>query len=95
MNQQFFLEIALSIVCLPVFSCQQQSTTPQPSLTFQSADNPSSSAVVAQNNTDSDARLTTKGYGESQPIADNQTPDGGDNPEGRAKNRRVEVIISK
>ncbi|MEM8777517.1 MAG: OmpA family protein [Cyanobacteria bacterium P01_G01_bin.49] len=40
-------------------------------------------------------RLKTKGYGESQPVANNQTPDGKDNPEGRTKNRRVEVIISK
>ncbi|MES2336723.1 MAG: OmpA family protein [Pseudomonadota bacterium] len=33
------------------------------------------------------ARLGTKGYGESQPIASNQTPDG------QAANRRVEIKI--
>ena len=37
--------------------------------------------------------LIAKGYGEAQPVADNQKPNGEDNPEGRAKNRRVEVII--
>jgi outer membrane protein OmpA-like peptidoglycan-associated protein len=39
------------------------------------------------------SRLTTKGFGKKYPIALNQTEDGRDNPAGRAKNRRVEVII--
>ena len=44
-------------------------------------------------NFDADAnRLKTKGFGESKPIAENET-NGADNPEGREKNRRVEVII--
>ncbi len=38
-------------------------------------------------------RLIAKGYGESQPIAPNTNPDGTDNPEGRALNRRVEFRI--
>jgi outer membrane protein OmpA-like peptidoglycan-associated protein len=38
-------------------------------------------------------RLTTKGFGERYPVASNANPDGTDNPRGRAKNRRVEVII--
>lgn len=33
--------------------------------------------------------------GEAQPIAPNTRPDGADNPEGRARNRRVEVIIPR
>ena len=37
--------------------------------------------------------LVTKGMGESNPVAPNNHPDGSDNPEGRAKNRRVEAII--
>jgi len=36
----------------------------------------------------------TKGYGKSRPIAPNQTSDGHDNPEGRQKNRRVEIAIN-
>ncbi len=38
-------------------------------------------------------RLTAKGYGERYPVAPNASPDGSDNPGGRAKNRRVEVVI--
>ena len=38
-------------------------------------------------------RLHARGFGKKYPIAPNKNPDGGDNPPGRAKNRRVEVII--
>jgi outer membrane protein OmpA-like peptidoglycan-associated protein len=38
-------------------------------------------------------KISSKGYGESRPIAPNKTKDGKDNPEGRAKNRRVEILI--
>lgn len=38
-------------------------------------------------------RLKGVGYGESQPIAPNTNPDGSDNPEGRAKNRRSEFKV--
>lgn len=41
------------------------------------------------------ARLETKGYGESRPVASNKHPDGSDYPEGRQKNRRVKVILLK
>jgi len=39
------------------------------------------------------AKISTTGYGELKPIAPNTTKDGKDNPEGRAENRRVEVLI--
>lgn len=39
------------------------------------------------------SRLNTKGYGETRPVAPNTKPDGSDNPEGRAKNRRVEMHV--
>lgn len=38
-------------------------------------------------------RLVAKGYGEYKPIARNTNPDGTDNVEGRAKNRRTEFKI--
>ena len=41
----------------------------------------------------SSSRVHTRGFGKKYPIAPNQNSDGGDNPAGRAKNRRVEVII--
>ncbi|MGB8953047.1 MAG: OmpA family protein [Candidatus Aminicenantales bacterium] len=39
--------------------------------------------------------LVTFGYGETKPVALNVNPDGSDNPEGRQKNRRVEIVIQK
>jgi outer membrane protein OmpA-like peptidoglycan-associated protein len=41
----------------------------------------------------SGGRINTKGFGKRYPVAPNSNSDGTDNPSGRAKNRRVEVII--
>ena len=38
-------------------------------------------------------RVKPKGYGETQPIAPNENPDGTDNPEGRARNRRTSFRV--
>jgi photosystem I P700 chlorophyll a apoprotein A2 len=40
------------------------------------------------------ARMRASGYGEARPVAPNTRPDGSDNPEGRRRNRRVEVVIA-
>ena len=40
-------------------------------------------------------RFTTEGFGAKKPVAPNQKPDGTDDPEGRQKNRRVEIVIRK
>ena len=37
------------------------------------------------------ALMSAKGLGSSQPVAHNTRPDGSDDPQGRAKNRRVEI----
>jgi len=34
-----------------------------------------------------------RGYGKTRPLAPSQTPDGRDDPEGRQKNRRVDIVI--
>ena len=39
-------------------------------------------------------RLRTEGRGKTEPVADNEIG-GADNPEGRAKNRRVEFVVPK
>ncbi len=39
--------------------------------------------------------IEIQGYGESQPIDAEMNPDGSDNPEGRQRNRRVEIIYSQ
>ena len=40
------------------------------------------------------ARIMTKGWGETKPVAPNKRPDGSDDPDGRQKNRRVELTIT-
>lgn len=39
--------------------------------------------------------FSTEGFGARRPVAPNTNPDGSDNPEGRAKNRRVEIVVRK
>ncbi|MGO9330942.1 MAG: OmpA family protein [Steroidobacteraceae bacterium] len=39
--------------------------------------------------------MTTRGFGATKPVAPNTKPDGSDDPEGRQKNRRVEIVIGK
>ena len=41
------------------------------------------------------AKLITQGLGETNPIAPNVNPDGTDHPEGRQRNRRVEIAVRK
>ena len=38
-------------------------------------------------------RIETNGFGEQYPVAPDTTPSGSDNPTGREKNRRVEVVV--
>jgi outer membrane protein OmpA-like peptidoglycan-associated protein len=40
-------------------------------------------------------QLAVAGYGATRPVAANTKPDGTDDPEGRKKNRRVEIVIGK
>ena len=41
-----------------------------------------------------DAWLRVRGFGKSRPVAPNQHADGSDDPDGRQRNRRVEVVIN-
>lgn len=40
-------------------------------------------------------KLKVEGFGELKPVASNMKPDGSDDADGRAKNRRVEVVLGK
>jgi len=40
-------------------------------------------------------QFTTQGFGAKKPVAPNTKPDGSDDPDGRQKNRRVEIILKK
>ena len=42
----------------------------------------------------SENRLSSEWFGEEKPVAANQNPDGTDNPDGRQKNRRVEIHVT-
>jgi outer membrane protein OmpA-like peptidoglycan-associated protein len=40
-------------------------------------------------------QIATRGYGITRPVAPNARPDGRDDPAGRQKNRRVEIVVHK
>jgi OmpA-OmpF porin, OOP family len=48
--------------------------------------------ALAANGIDA-ARLTVRGFGENRPVQPNRRPDGTDDPEARAQNRRVELVL--
>ncbi len=48
-----------------------------------------------ENNLEIEPTITTVGHGPRKPVAPNTMPNGADNPEGRQKNRRVEIFIPK
>lgn len=41
------------------------------------------------------SRMTIAGWGKRRPVAPNTKPDGSDDPEGRQKNRRVEITVKR
>lgn len=45
--------------------------------------------------TDRKTKLTVRALGASKPVAPNTKPDGSDDPDGRQRNRRVEIVVQK
>jgi outer membrane protein OmpA-like peptidoglycan-associated protein len=41
------------------------------------------------------SQMTARGFGMTKPIAPNTKPDGSDDPDGRQKNRRVDIRVKK
>ena len=41
------------------------------------------------------SKMAPQGFGARKPVAPNNKPDGADDPEGRQKNRRVEIVLAK
>lgn len=52
-------------------------------------------AEVLREQVDGDRTITTEGRNFSEPVADETTPDGQDDPRGRAQNRRVEISFDE
>jgi outer membrane protein OmpA-like peptidoglycan-associated protein len=50
---------------------------------------------LVKNGAISAAAISAKGFGEENAVAPNTNPDGTDNPVGRARNRRVSIIVEK
>lgn len=52
-------------------------------------------AWLVSTETLSAANLLTRGFGSANPVVPNTKPDGSDDPAGRQRNRRVEIVITK
>jgi outer membrane protein OmpA-like peptidoglycan-associated protein len=50
---------------------------------------------LVQNAAVASSRIATRGWGETKPVAPNKNSDGSDNPDGRQKNRRVEIVLTQ
>lgn len=50
-------------------------------------------AVAAALQSHTGRPIATRGIGKRQPVAPNTTPDGRDDPDGRQRNRRVQIVI--
>jgi len=50
---------------------------------------------LVQNASIAGSRITTQGWGETKPVVPNTKPDGSDDPDGRQKNRRVEIVLTQ
>jgi outer membrane protein OmpA-like peptidoglycan-associated protein len=50
---------------------------------------------LTQNEGLNGAKMAPQGFGAKKPVAPNKKPDGSDDPEGRQKNRRVEIVLAK
>ena len=48
---------------------------------------------LVKNATVAKSRFTTRGYGKTRPVAANAKADGSDDPRGRERNRRVEIVV--
>jgi outer membrane protein OmpA-like peptidoglycan-associated protein len=44
---------------------------------------------------DFEPKMNTQGFGDTKPLASNTKSDGSDDPDGRQKNRRVEITLKK
>jgi outer membrane protein OmpA-like peptidoglycan-associated protein len=53
------------------------------------------SAWLSANGGVSRGSVTTVGFGATRPVAPNAKPDGSDDPDGRQRNRRVEIVVKK
>lgn len=52
-------------------------------------------AWLEQHSSKRHPRLVAKGYGRTRPAAPNHNPDGSDNPDGRTRNRRIEILLRR